>query len=1069
MKANPVLRLAFAVIATLACAGGVQVTHAQIKTFDVSADYSLAANPTGAWRYGYLTALNGFFGQLGAARSFGADNGVEISVWELATFQLPVVAKVTGAGTAVSDGGRFVAPSGTVYFAPGRDGSTQNFGAIRFTVPLMDGGTYRIETAVRSLFDGTRSRDADFHVLKNGQELFGQALGPNSSTGYTNTMVLAAGDIIDFAIGRGPDGLTADTGLKVHAVLVLLSNTGAACVPPPPGLAVWWPLNGNAVDRINGSALQLSGNPAFAAGAVAQGLRLDGSDDDAKALASTNLDVGAGPGLTIEMWINPQNLLTEQALLEWSTTTGPQPGLHIFSSVNAPGTIFANLTDVNVVAHHISSAPGVLIPSVFQHVALTYDRTSGFARLYHNGRQVAQANFGNLRLDTRADLLFGRRLLGGGCCRFMGIMDEVSLYSRALNANEIQALFGSGAAGKCATNPPPSCLPPPPGLAAWWPLNGNLNNQAGGGALQAIGNPIHVPGAVNQGLRFDGINDAAVAAAGTNLDVGAGPGLSIELWVNLLNLNQSQALLEWSTTTGPQPGLHVFANVSGPGSLFANLTDINSVAHHLSSAPGVLTTGVFQHVVLTYDRSSGFARFYRNGTQVAQANFGNLRLDTRPALYFGRRVLGGPAYWFNGIMDEVSLYNRALTTNEIQALFATGAAGKCDTNMPPTVPPLITSHPQSLTVLEGSPATFSVTASGAMPLAYQWSHNGVALSAATNSALTIAAAQLADAGQYRVVVSNTSGSVTSAPALLTVIPLNRPPIGQDLVVTGAEDTDIAVTLIASDPNGDPLTYHITAPSHGALIGVAPALSYRPSPNYYGPDQFTFRVSDGSLTSRVATVSIIVTAVNDAPAAHAEVSPLCILWPDETDYVAISVNNSNALLFFDGSLSSDIEGDALQYFWLADADAIPFAVGVLVTNDFDIGPHAVTLLVNDGQAVGQHTIHFEVITLGDAIAALAARVVEAAIPRNRQSLLASLNAAEASFDRGNITPGINQLEAFQHKVRAQVTPTDPVLGQRLHAAAQKIIDAARSGAFNRVAVPHEAEKKPSPSPRSPRLF
>jgi hypothetical protein len=74
----------------------------------------------------------------------------------------------------------------------------------------------------------------------------------------------------------------------------------------------------------------------------------------------------------------------------------------------------------------------------------------------------------------------------------------------------------------------------------------------------------------------------------------------------------------------------------------------------------------------------------------------------------------------------------------------------------------------------------------------------------------------------------------------------------------------------SDPEGAPLGYTVvTGPAHGTLSGTAPALTYQPAGNYNGADAFTFRVSDGALTSGLATVSIGVTAVNDPPVAGAE--------------------------------------------------------------------------------------------------------------------------------------------------------------------------------------------------------
>jgi len=57
---------------------------------------------------------------------------------------------------------------------------------------------------------------------------------------------------------------------------------------------------------------------------------------------------------------------------------------------------------------------------------------------------------------------------------------------------------------------------------------------------------------------------------------------------------------------------------------------------------------------------------------------------------------------------------------------------------------------------------------------------------------------------------------------------------------------------------------LSQPLHGTLSGTAPALTYTPATNYYGPDSFTFKVNDGTSDSNIATITITVTAVNDAP-------------------------------------------------------------------------------------------------------------------------------------------------------------------------------------------------------------
>ncbi|MDY0392739.1 MAG: immunoglobulin domain-containing protein, partial [Candidatus Bipolaricaulis sp.] len=104
--------------------------------------------------------------------------------------------------------------------------------------------------------------------------------------------------------------------------------------------------------------------------------------------------------------------------------------------------------------------------------------------------------------------------------------------------------------------------------------------------------------------------------------------------------------------------------------------------------------------------------------------------------------------------------------------------------------PAITVHPAPQTVVAGSSATFSVTAAGTPPLAYQWKRDGADIAGATEPSYTIPAVASADAGSYTVVVTNPCGSVTSDPALLTVTPAATAPVpppaatGPFLIVNG---------------------------------------------------------------------------------------------------------------------------------------------------------------------------------------------------------------------------------------------------------------------------------------------
>ncbi|MGB9287056.1 MAG: hypothetical protein WCB59_23815, partial [Candidatus Sulfotelmatobacter sp.] len=116
----------------------------------------------------------------------------------------------------------------------------------------------------------------------------------------------------------------------------------------------------------------------------------------------------------------------------------------------------------------------------------------------------------------------------------------------------------------------------------------------------------------------------------------------------------------------------------------------------------------------------------------------------------------------NGTQYKVVVSNAAgNVTSDAATLTVTATA----------VAPTITQQPASATVTAGQTATFSVTASGTDPLSYQWLQGTTTITGATSASYTTAATTTANNGtQYKVVVSNSVGSVTSNPATLTVNP-----------------------------------------------------------------------------------------------------------------------------------------------------------------------------------------------------------------------------------------------------------------------------------------------------------
>jgi hypothetical protein len=119
---------------------------------------------------------------------------------------------------------------------------------------------------------------------------------------------------------------------------------------------------------------------------------------------------------------------------------------------------------------------------------------------------------------------------------------------------------------------------------------------------------------------------------------------------------------------------------------------------------------------------------------------------------------------------------------------------------------VIAIQPLSQTVAQGLNASLSVTASGTEPLSYQWIFSGTNLAGATTSVLVLTNLQATNAGSYTVVVTNSAGSITSAPAMLAITnPL--PPAPPSMDAAGMTTNGFALQL--SVPVGRTYTIWVT--------------------------------------------------------------------------------------------------------------------------------------------------------------------------------------------------------------------------------------------------------------------
>ncbi len=212
----------------------------------------------------------------------------------------------------------------------------------------------------------------------------------------------------------------------------------------------------------------------------------------------------------------------------------------------------------------------------------------------------------------------------------------------------------------------------------------------------------------------------------------------------------------------------------------------------------------------------------------------------------------------------------------------------------PTVAPVLVSTAQDTPVaitldgddVDGDPLTFSVVSGPT---------DGSLSGTAPNLTYTPDAGFVGtDSFQYTA----DDGTVSSAPAsvTITVTEVNEAPTADDQSVALDEDTPVAITLTASDPEGDPLSFSVASgPANGTLSGTAPNLTYTPDANVNGSDSFTFVANDGALDSNEATISLTIAAVNDPPASSSITTST-----DSDTPTGITL------------LGSDIDGDPLTF-------------------------------------------------------------------------------------------------------------------------------------------------------------
>jgi hypothetical protein len=242
--------------------------------------------------------------------------------------------------------------------------------------------------------------------------------------------------------------------------------------------------------------------------------------------------------------------------------------------------------------------------------------------------------------------------------------------------------------------PVPGCTPPPPDMAAWWPFD-ETSGPAAADIAGAVANSgtyqngaVLGTGMVAGGVCLDGVNDHIEVPDEAELDLGTGD-FTIDAWIRTTAAAGIRTIVDKRDHAPSARGyafflsnglLHLQMGVGTGSNICSN--SASSACTNLGGFGPNVADGQWHHVAVTVSRANpAGGLFYVDGSLVTgtfNPTFRPQTLDNTANARIGIRAQaeGGGALW-DGCLDEIEIFKRALTASEIKAIFAAGSAGKC--------------------------------------------------------------------------------------------------------------------------------------------------------------------------------------------------------------------------------------------------------------------------------------------------------------------------------------------------------------------------------------------------------
>ena len=515
----------------------------------------------------------------------------------------------------------------------------------------------------------------DFHLSINDTAARGMGMDLSADAWITRAMGITRDIDGEERVGSWSIGADEFTGVRIN-------TTEAAANAGKKGLVLHYTFDGK--DMINPSglldhastSLDRSGNANHGtvygarkvSGKLGQGLSFDGVDDR---IAIPNFQFPISNKMSYTQWINIQAASAGKPILsKWG---GSQNSLLIKTDNSAADELKICVADglTDDCANYATTTNANLAIGRWYHLVVVFNGeqagNSGKLKLYINGSLAPLSFSGTMPSELQsssAPLDIGGDSDAGGYVKSQ--LDDVRIYNYALTDAEIQSLYRAGQV-QLSTSQEGNAKK---GLVGYWSFNGpdisgaTAFDRSGSGNNGTITGAVPVSGKYGQALEFDGVGDW--------VDVGlidmSGP-MSTCAWVKFNDLPVGGTSVISNHTNTAANSQYALASVS---SSLKFQWDYMSVTEVYTTASGVLTTGKWYHVC-GMRVSDNQARIFVDGTERSTTATGDVQVPTSftANTAIGRAGDFDGAY-LDGQIDEVRIYNYALSASEIRDLYNLG-------------------------------------------------------------------------------------------------------------------------------------------------------------------------------------------------------------------------------------------------------------------------------------------------------------------------------------------------------------------------------------------------------------